>query len=235
MEPRFDDRALLLGDTLVLADCHLGKGEANVELPIGDTTDVVDRFDGLLADHAPETVVVAGDLLHSFSTVPLSVRDAVDALRDAAADHNAEMVVTPGNHDVKLDAVWDGPTEAEFRVGDTVVCHGHEAPTIDDGVDRYVVGHEHPTIVIEGRRRACYLVGKGCYRGKDLIVLPAFNRLLAGVVVNEMRAGEFMTPLITDVDVLSPVVIDGGGRESGPSGSHEALSFPPLADLREHL
>ena len=227
MELGYHDRALRLDDTLVLADCHLGKGEANVELPIGDTTDVVDRFEALLADLAPETVVVAGDLLHSYSTIPLSVRDAVDALRDAAEEHDAKLVVTPGNHDVQLEAVWDGPTPSEYRVGNTVILHGHEAPTAEADAERYVVGHDHPTIVIEGRRRACYLVGENCYRGSDVIVLPAFNRLLSGVVVNEMRAGEFMSPLITDVDALSPEVIDedGGGT----------LSFPGLGALREHL
>ena len=227
MELGFHDRALHHDDTLVLADCHLGKGEANVELPIGDTTDVVDRFEALLADLAPETVVVAGDLLHSYSTIPLSVREAVDALHDAAAAHGAELVVTPGNHDVQLEAVWDGPTPSEYRVGDTVILHGHEAPTAEADAERYVVGHDHPTIVIEGRRRACYLVGEDCYRGSDVIVLPAFNRLLSGVVVNEMRAGEFMSPLITDADALSPEVIDEDGGET--------LSFPGLGALREHL
>ena len=225
MELGYRDRALLVDDTLVLADCHLGKGEANVEFPIGDTTDVLDRFDALLADVSPARVVVAGDLLHSFSTIPLSVREAVDGLRDAANEHGAEMIVAPGNHDVMLDAVWDGPTREEVRVGDTVVLHGHEPPETD--AERYVVGHDHPTIVIEGRRRACYLVGENCYRGSDVVVLPAFNRLLAGVVVNEMRAGEFMSPLITDADAFSPVVVDEEGDET--------LAFPDLGALREHL
>ena len=224
MELRFDDRALLLGETLVLADCHLGKGEANVELPIGDTTDVIDRFEALLDAHSPETVVIAGDLLHSYSTIPASIRDAIEALESTARSHDVDLVVIPGNHDVQLDAVWDGPTESEYRIGDTVVLHGHESPETE--AEQYVIGHDHPTIVIEGRRRPCYLVGENCFRGSDVVVLPAFNRLLAGVKINDMRAGEFMSPLITDVDALSPIVLDGSG---------ETLAFPGLGDLRAHL
>ncbi len=124
-----------------------------------------------------------------------------------------------------LDSVWDGPTETEYWVGDTVVCHGHEAPDADAG--RYVVGHDHPTISIEGQRRPCYLVGSDQFRGSDVVMLPSFNRLNAGVEVNEMRAGDFQSPLITDADRLEPVVWDESGRET--------LSFPPLGEFRRML
>jgi len=50
-----------------------------------------------------------------------------------------------------IESLWDGPIWDEYRVRDTVVLHGHETP--DDDADRYVVGHDHPTIVIEGQRR----------------------------------------------------------------------------------
>lgn len=222
----FDDRALLVGDTLVLADLHVGRGPAsNVDLPVGDSSDMLDRLDGLLARHDPAAVVVAGDLLHAFEMVPRTVESTVADLAKRVREAGATLTVVPGNHDAMLDSVWSGPTEREHPVGDTAICHGHEIPEID--ADRYVIGHDHPTITIEGQRRPCYLLGEGVYRGADLVVLPAFNRLLRGVEINDMTAADFMSPLVTDADALAPVVWDEDGRE--------ALSFPPLGTFRNRL
>jgi hypothetical protein len=222
----FDDRALVLGETLVIADCHVGRGpSSNVELPMGDGSDMVARVEALLATHDPAELVVAGDLLHSFGMVPRTVERVVADIAGAAREAGARIVVVPGNHDTMLDSVWSGPTEQEYRVGDTVVCHGHDVPESDAA--RYVVGHDHPTITIEGQRRPCYLVGEGVYRGADVVMLPAFNRLLRGVEVNEMRAADFMSPLVTDADAFAPVVLD---EDAG-----ETLSFPPLGEFRHRL
>lgn len=220
------DHALILDDVLVLADCHVGRGPAsNVELPMGDGSDMLARLEDLLARYDPDELVVAGDLLHSFQTIPRTVERVVDGFAATARGAGARMVVTPGNHDTMLDSVWDGPTEREYRLGDTVICHGHEAPEAD--ADRYIVGHDHPTITIEGQRRPCYLAGDGVYRGADVVVLPAFNRLVRGVEINDMRTGDFMSSLVTDADAFAPVVIDDGRGET--------LSFPPLGEFRHRL
>ncbi len=218
------DRALVLGETLVIADLHVGRGpSSNVELPVGDGSDMIERFESLLATHDPAEVVVAGDLLHSFRTVPRTVRDVVDALASAAREAGTRPVVVPGNHDTMLDSVWSGPTVESHRISGTVVCHGHVAPDTD--AERYVIGHDHPTITIEGQRRPCLLAGEGVYRGADVVMLPAFNRLLRGVEVNEMSAADFMSPLVTDADAFAPVVFDDG----------EPLVFPPLGEFRHQL
>ena len=222
----FDDRAVLLGDTLVVADCHVGRGPTSgIELPVGDGAAMVERVERLLAAHEPAELVIAGDLLHAFEMVPRTVERIVADIADAADAAGAGVVVTPGNHDTMLASVWSGPTERTYRVGDTVVCHGHEPPERD--AERYVIGHDHPTITIEGKRRPCYLVGSGVYRGADVVMVPAFNELLRGVEVNEMSASDFMSPLVTDTDAFAPVVLD--------EASGETLSFPPLGDFRHRL
>jgi len=224
----FRDRALLFDDVLVLADLHVGRGVAsNVELPVGDGSDMVERFEALLDLWDPTEVVVAGDLLHSFDTVPRLVDETVDGLRAAARDAGVRIVVTPGNHDTMLDTLWSGPTTPEYHVEgtETVVCHGHVDPESDAG--RYVVGHDHPTITIEGQRRPCLLAGEGVYRGADLLLLPAFNRLVPGVSINAMRASDFISPLVRDADALAPVVWD--------ENADETLAFPPLGEFRHRL
>jgi len=226
MAPTYDGRGLVLGDTLVVADLHVGRGTGGeLEFPVGSGSDMVERFRDLVERHGPAEVVLAGDLLHSFRTVPRTVETTVSGLKAACRDAGARLVVTPGNHDTMLDSAWDGPTAREYRVDDTLVLHGHEAPA--DDADRYVVGHDHPTIEIEGQRRPCYLVGENQYRGGEVLMLPSFNKLNAGVRVNAMSAAEFQSPLVTDADRLAPVVWDEHARET--------RAFPPLGEFRRML
>lgn len=220
------DRAAYFEETLVLADLHVGKdATSGVEFRLGEHEDLVERFAALVEHFSPAAVVFAGDLLHSFGNLPEGVAETVRALRAAVREGGAHAVVTPGNHDTMLEELWDGSVEREHRVGDTVVLHGHEAPESD--ADRYVVGHDHPVITIEGRRHPCYLYGPGTYEGADVLMLPAFTRLARGVTVNGMDATDFQSPLVTNADALRPIVRD--------EDADETLEFPPLGSFRRML
>jgi len=223
MAVTYRDRAVLLAETLVLADLHLGRARAaNVQLPAGDD-DVLTRVESLLDRYDPDRVVLAGDVVHAFDYIPHGVAERLETLYDAIVDAGASAVVTLGNHDAQLPAVWPGDVVDSVRVGDAVVCHGHERPDADAA--GYVFGHDHPTVVIEGVRRPCYL--RGCVHGHDLLVLPPFNRLVAGTPVNGAAADDFQSPLVTDVAPLRPVVRD--------EDADETRRFPPLGDLRAFL
>lgn len=224
------DRAVFLpaAETLVLADVHLGKAAASsVDAPIDDGSDSLERLRSHLAETTPETVVVAGDLLHSFSRIPHGVERDLDRLADIVEGAGAELIVTPGNHDALLEDVFDGETTAEYAVADggTVVCHGHERP--EAAADRYIVGHDHPALSIEGRKRPCFLYGPEQYEGADVLVLPAFTRLAAGSTVNGMSGRDFQTPLVCTPDAFYPAVRD--------ASSGETLWFPPLGRCRRLL
>ncbi|WP_430505220.1 metallophosphoesterase [Haloparvum sp. PAK95] len=222
-------------DTLVVADLHVGRDESsNVELPLGEQSDLRERLRGHLDHFQPESVVFAGDTLHAHGAASAA---SVRRLRELAAtcrERGADPVFVAGNHDGTLNDLRSEDVHEKYAVeqgddastaGGTVVCHGHESPARD--ADRYVVGHDHPTIEIEGVRQPCVLFGPGAYRGADVVMLPAFSRLAPGVVVNGMRSKEFQSPLVTDADVFRPIVYDGDASE--------ALAFPPLGEFRELL
>jgi metallophosphoesterase superfamily enzyme len=224
------DRAVYLPatDALVCADLHVGRAAvSNVESGLGERDDLVERFEALLERFAPAETVLAGDFLHAFDSLPRGAAETVRDLSEVADEAGSHLVVTPGNHDTMLDGLWDGPTATEYRLDGTgiVVTHGHERPELD--ADCYVVGHDHPTIEIEGQRRACYLYGPEQYGAGDVLMVPSFSRLPAGVVVNRMTAREFQSPLVTDADGLRPVVRDERADET-----HE---FPPLGEFRRML
>jgi putative SbcD/Mre11-related phosphoesterase len=225
MTPTFRDRAVLIEETLVVADLHLGRAETSaVEAPVSDGQDVCGRLASLSAALDPETVVLAGDVLHAFESVPRGVAETLSEI-DRRIGADAEIVVVTGNHDTMLDQVWEGETtDSHWIDAETLVVHGHELPAAE--AKRYVLGHDHPTIEIEGQRHPCFLRGAGGPDGSTVLVLPAFNRFTAGVVINHLRAEEFQSPLVVDTDVLEPIVRDTAG---------ETLRFPRLGAFRDRL
>ncbi|ERG89156.1 MAG: putative ICC-like phosphoesterase [halophilic archaeon J07HX5] len=219
------DRAAVIEETLVLADLHVGQAATAVELPVGAGEAMAERLKTLTAAVDPTVVVVAGDLLHSFQGVPEGVSQTLGVLREVVHEADAELIVIPGNHDTLLDAIWDGQTTPAYRIGETVVTHGHVDP--EQPAERYVIGHDHPAITIEGNRRPCYLAGDAVYQDADVLMLPSFNELVAGVPVNNLTGGEFLSPLVTDPDAFAPVVRD--------DETDETLVFPPLDEFRHRL
>lgn len=215
-------------DALLVADLHVGRDrQSDVQLPLDERGDVLERLRAALERFGPREVVVAGDLLHSFGHLPGGVAETLDVLAGAVEDACADLVVTRGNHDGLVPDAVDAHTPDEHRLTDgTLVCHGHERP--EGTAERYVVGHDHPAITIEGRKHPCFLYGEGAFRGGDVLVLPAFSRLARGTAVDGMTAPDFMSPVTAAAaGTYRPVVYD--------ADAGEALAFPPLAALREHL
>lgn len=217
------DRAIVVNETLVISDLHIGKAaSAGVQLPVGGGEQMVERLEALCQKFTPETIVIAGDLLHSFETIPRLAEETIAGLERAAAAAGAEIVVTPGNHDTLLETLWSGQLSPEYQIGETVITHGHVAP--ETGADRYIIGHDHPTIAVEGARYPCILAGDAVYNDADLLVLPSFNDLVKGINVTELSASEFLSPMLTSVRELRPIVYD--------AASNEPLHFPSIGDLR---
>ncbi|MFC6826327.1 metallophosphoesterase [Halopelagius fulvigenes] len=229
----YRDRAAYLpgADALVLADVHVGRDEASsVEFPLGERRDLRERLADHLDARSPETVVFAGDVLHEFGSATSRAREGVADLTEACREAGARPVFVRGNHDTVLDSVFDGTVHDEYVLGgetdaSVVVCHGHALPEREASL--YVVGHDHPAITIEGTRRPCFLYGEEAFRGADVLMLPAFNRLAAGVVVNRLRTRDVQSPLVTDIDAFRPILYD--------ESADEALTFPPLGEFRRML
>lgn len=223
------DRALYLSDTetLVCADLHLGRdGRTRLELPTGEATRVPERISALVERFDPRRVVLAGDILDSFGHVPAGVPDTLEQIEAIVTEHGATLTVCRGNHDTMLEAVWDGPIRDEIELaGATIVCHGHEQPATD--ADRYVIGHGHPAIDIEGKRRPCFLVGPATPSSATVIALPAFTKLAPGTVINGGAPDLHPSPLVGDLHSFRPVVWDGDAEE--------ALTFPPIRELEAFL
>lgn len=224
---QFTERACFLEsrDTLVIADLHLGlEATSALTMPVGERQTILGRVEQLLGRFDPERVLLAGDVLHAFETVPRGVSETLTELRHSVSTAGASLELVAGNHDTHLDDLGLGlPIADHRRLEGTIVCHGHEQPAAT--AQRYLIGHEHPTIEIEGQRHPCALVGPGVDSDSEVVVLPAFTPLARGTPVNDLREGDTLSPLLADPGAFRPIVAHGG----------EVRRFPSLRELRPHL
>ena len=86
---------------LLVADAHIGKAVSfrrlGVPVPLGTTTETLDRLSAAVAASGAQHVVFLGDLLHSARSRAASTWAAVAHWREAHAE--LELTLLRGNHD----------------------------------------------------------------------------------------------------------------------------------------
>lgn len=189
---------------LAISDLHLGY-EATMRaagsfVPTVDRGALYDAIDDAIAHHAPDTVVVTGDVKHGFTRITLDeardVREAWTRLQRRAP----RVVLLEGNHDAGLaKMVPEAEVAPWLRAGDWLFAHGHERVPKEatSGARGLVVGHEHPAVTLHdevgvGLRVRAFL--RHAARGRETIVLPAMSPWAAGYDV--LTRGAFMGPLL---------------------------------------
>ncbi len=239
---RFGSRAVYVPeeDTVAVSDLHVGFADAarrrGTGVPIDEGMVLEKAVRDVLTRFEPSTLVFNGDVQHSFGGIG-DARDTVNRLRSVAESYEAAPVFVEGNHDTDLDAVVE--TCAWHAEGDVVFTHGHTVPLDLPDAALYVVGHDHPTVEIEMQKQACFLYGPFDFDGKvgkneddgevgqdaDVLMTPALNPLCEGVVVNEMRASDFLSPFVRRFGEFRVAVETDG----------EVLRFPPIREFRRML
>jgi len=229
-ELRFGARATYLPDTetAVVSDLHVGFADAarreGTGVPFDEGMVLEKAVRDVLTRFEPSTLVFNGDVQHSFGGIG-DARDTVNRLRRVAESYDAKPVFVAGNHDTDLDAVVE--TCDWHKEEDVVFTHGHTIPLDMPDASLYVVGHDHPTVEIEMQKEPCFLYGPFDYDGRDADVLmtPALNPLCEGVVVNEMRASDFLSPFVRRFEDFRVAV----------ETEDEVLRFPPIKEFKRML
>lgn len=169
---------------LLVADLHLGKAsllrQAGAALPRGTTTRDLDRLSTLVDTHAPDRLVVLGDLVHG--------RERLDAdwlasfARWRAANAGLELMLVAGNHDrhMPLDA-FGMRVVLECEAGPFVLRHAPDA----HASLHVIAGHVHPGVrVRDGRVRQRF---PAFWSGPRRTLLPAFGSLCGLSPTDAMR------------------------------------------------
>ena len=207
--------AAVLGDSLLVADLHLGMEEdleaQGVHVPYNVSADVRGMVLEALALSGARRLVVLGDLKHEFGSGLYAEYEEVRGLVEGARRLGAGVVLVRGNHDNFIAPVLrklGGEVFQDFlRMEDCCLLHGHaDFSPRDNGCGCVVMGHEHPTVVLRDEvgvkhRFKAFLWGE--VEGARVLVLPSPNPLAQGMPVNEVGREDLLSPLLRRADVDS--------------------------------
>lgn len=200
-------RAVAWGETLLVADVHLGKGDTfrhfGLPLPDADLDEDLRRLTHLLTHTSARRVLVLGDLVHA--AVGLN-DDVVERVAVWRAELDAEVELVPGNHDRHAPpACWrvrlrpEGHREGGFRFV-------HQ-PSTDSAAYTWC-GHVHPAVVVGRGRHAdrfpCFWLGDA------LGMLPAFGTFTGGHGVRPAVGDRVVA--VTSEGLIDVPVPAGAGR-----------------------
>jgi putative SbcD/Mre11-related phosphoesterase len=215
-------KALRLGNSIVIADLHLGyevaMAKEGVYLP-RIFHEIVGELKALLREERPKRLIVDGDLKHSF--VPeWRERRELKAFVEEVSPLVEEIVLVRGNHDVGTLWLRELGVEVvdELDLHGWKLVHGHK---LVDG-NRFIIGHEHPAVRLRDEVGAVIKV-PAFLVGDELVVLPAFSPWAYG---NDVIR-EIVSPFLRKVDPLTLDVLV-------PLGD-ELLDFGKLGRLIELL
>ncbi|MGI9089008.1 MAG: metallophosphoesterase [Chthoniobacterales bacterium] len=158
---------------LAVADLHFGyelsQRAAGRLMPMWGMTSVEECLRDLIADYAPQQLVIVGDVVHDRA----AAAPASELLARLA--QSCEPIVLAGNHDRQLGASI--PLRDSWRTDGFYFHHGHCAAEVAEAVQ--IIGHHHPAgSITDGaglRLKLPAFVQKGnCW------ILPAFSPWAAG-------------------------------------------------------
>jgi len=174
----FPQRGLLWErtSTLLITDPHFGKASAfrsiGVPIPVGTTTDDLERLDYLLRISACNRLLILGDFFHHRSGRCANTMDLLTQWRSRWP--NLEIVLVPGNHDRH-----SGHPPEEWRVRIVPDCHRDDVfafchNPLDNEEHLVFGGHIHPCITLNDGigppvRMPCF------YFNQRYALLPAFG------------------------------------------------------------
>lgn len=192
---------LRIGDTLYIADLHLGKDHTfrslGVPVPIGSTTETLARLNRLVERSRPRTLVLLGDLFHD----QLSATEEFPRLRDAMQSYSEiEVFLVRGNHDRFLASQAEeyGLTVVHepFEHQGFMLCHRDLS-----GHSPMLCGHLHPMVTLADRSDSVRL--KCFWIRNDGIVLPSFGDFTGGSSVRPAK-GDQIVVLTGETTLLLP-------------------------------
>lgn len=223
MKVRFlPEKAILVGNSLILADLHIGFEEAMVR----EGHYIPKLLDGLISSlrsilerEKPRRLIVDGDLKHSFVPMKREMRE-LRAFFEGIEGLVDEIILVLGNHDVGVLWLRELGVEIidELELSGWKLVHGHK---LEEG-ERFIIGHEHPAIRLRDEVGATIKV-PAFLEGEELIVLPAFSPWAYGNDVTREIVSPFLRKFDTSkLRVLVPV-------------EGEVLDFGELGKLVEAL
>lgn len=178
-----DSRRALVHRTqgwMAVADLHYGyerhRRRQGALLPDWGMAATAEALHALLADHAPQRLILAGDIMDGAG----SAEETAAFLAELRC--RVELVCLRGNHD-RPALGRHLPMERTYSDAGFLFHHGHELVEAEPGLI-HITGHEHPAVKLsDGAGLRLKLPALVCERlpcGGQRWVLPAFSPWAAG-------------------------------------------------------
>lgn len=206
MKLQYVDRGILVHNTLIISDLHLGM-EASMRkkgtlVPNHQIDQLLKDIKSLLTTHKPKHVIINGDLKHDFGTISDQEWREVKKVIRLIQEH-AQLTLIKGNHD-KVTEIIAEKTHTQvtdhFLLNDIYICHGDTLQENEDftKATTIIIGHEHPAFALEedNKRELYKCFMKTTYQKKILYVLPSFSQLTIGTDIQEHT---FLSPFLQDI------------------------------------
>jgi len=198
-----NEPALLVGNSLVIAELHIG-----YEQKLFPNTDVfftdklAKRAIALINETHATRLIINGDVKHSTGASTPEEQRELAKFFDAMKETGIRITIIKGNHDGGIERFVHEAEIADgsgILIGDIGICHGNAWPSdeICANAKTLVLAHTHPSVMISGKNERCWLVGRLNKKAKarfknwrtlKVVVMPAFSALVGGATLNR-RAG----------------------------------------------
>lgn len=197
--------ALLVDKWLVIGDLHIGIEEKLEEkgINVGNLSVKMGKeARRLFEESKAEAIVLLGDVKES---IGYPTRLGYAYLKDFFRElEGVEVKIVKGNHDAHIKDVLsligvECDVEKELITKDAALMHGHAYPSKEALEKKYlIIGHGHAAYAPPGGSTEKVWVILEARSKKKLILLPAFNPMIAGSNVRNwdadigiIRAGSF--------------------------------------------
>jgi hypothetical protein len=186
-----------LGEYLIAADLHIGITkdiyDSGVVLP-RQSIKLAEKINKLKRITRAKKLVLLGDVKHK--VLGFSLREKYEIERFFELLNFKDIVIVKGNHDGDIEKMLPNgkniSVRKSFVIDDYFLTHGHRKIRTKKKV--IVIGHNQPHIKFRDEIGAVYIEPvwvrgklKGKLKGKNLIIIPAFNDLCGATVVNRDR------------------------------------------------
>ena len=220
---------------LVISDTHLGyegqMSQMGTLIPETNLSFIKNLIQNASIQTGAKRLIITGDVKNDFSDLKYYEKKEIIGLIEFCNSNDIKLSIIKGNHDNYLDRI---KKDHEIEINKEYIlekgfyiAHGDELPIMD--ANTYIIGHEHPSIVIyrytgAKEKLKSFLYGD-TYNNKKILVLPAASIFATGTDINNVDKEDLLSPFLNqfcDVEQLNAICISDG----------ENLNFGKIKDLR---
>lgn len=186
--------AMKIDKSLVISDLHIGitkdMYDKGVVLP-SQVKEMADTINKLKRKTNTNKLIILGDVKHKVPGISLQEFKEVPLFFSLLK--YKDIIIVKGNHDGNIEKLVDNiggvKVKKSATISDYYLTHGHR--NVNTKKNTIVIGHNQPHVKFIDRMRARYVepvwVKGNLKGGKELIIMPAFNRLCGATIVNKNR------------------------------------------------